>query len=338
MCRQVDANVSLEEPTRSLNLPALEAKAVSSTRQVRARTHGLKDAEAWLRTDMTVMSETIPHWLCPAISRLLCMRDETDAEEVNGHESGTNCPDEILTCFECVQIPDFDVIEYVGFLYQTCPTMTVWVRSLVLLEDFIRVSGIKVSSYTLHRLLVSSLISTSTFLGNGKEGELAWGIDAEELQAMVETFDRVLGGSYHVSFASCIDLMLPFTSMHPASIFAARLLRLEGSESEDSREDKIGKWVSENVVPVKECSGPSSVLQLFRRSSSKEEVEAQQGSCNDCSAVSSSTDEAKSMPNKTLPPSSPRMQGPSFRPSFKTSKPSFQALKNLFKKAKREFS
>eukprot|EP01061_Rhynchopus_euleeides_P005630 TRINITY_DN14849_c0_g1_i1.p1 TRINITY_DN14849_c0_g1~~TRINITY_DN14849_c0_g1_i1.p1 ORF type:complete len:316 (+),score=138.88 TRINITY_DN14849_c0_g1_i1:82-948(+) len=287
------------------------------------------------------MAEIIPQWLCPAISRLIALRNETDAEEqADGHESGDCCPDEVLTCFECVQIPEFDVVDYVGFLYATCPTMTVWVRSLVLLDDFVRASGIKVSSYTLHRLIVSSLIATSVFLGNGKEGELSWGIDQEELRAMIETFDRVLEGSYHVSFASCIDMMLPFTSMHPASILAARLLRLEGSETEDSSERKIERWVSEAVAPPAGAiaTTATSVLQLFRRSSSREEVLGQHGSCNDYSTSSSSKDEKPAVPECPLPPSSPhREQSPSFAKTLKGSKPSFQALKNLFKKAKREF-
>ena len=222
-------------------------------RRVRTRaSSGMSNAmmKQWLAINTAEWKHDIPTWLCPAVAKLVMLQEVGDRTKVT-----TTCPEVISSCFECVEVPDVSIVQYIAYLVGVCPSVTLWVRSMVLLDEFVKRSGLALTQFTVHRAVIAAVAATSIFLGNGKEAELCCGIDTADVNGMVQAFDKVLDGQYDVTLSACMTALLPFTMMPSASVFAAGILSLEataGNAARSSLEERAQAWAADVVLPATE--------------------------------------------------------------------------------------
>eukprot|EP01063_Lacrimia_lanifica_P006445 TRINITY_DN1392_c0_g1_i5.p1 TRINITY_DN1392_c0_g1~~TRINITY_DN1392_c0_g1_i5.p1 ORF type:complete len:338 (+),score=136.58 TRINITY_DN1392_c0_g1_i5:65-1015(+) len=192
------------------------------------------------------MWDLLPGWLKPMVAHLIerCSRSTKDPSMTP--ENHTQCD------FECVQVPGVSVEYYCAVLFNSYPSMLMWLRAFSVMDCFLESTGSDLNKYTVHRLLVTCLHTTAQYLGEDvplAEVHEYWGVTAEDLVLMGALLREEVADDFSVTVEKCLKLLLPYRSASCASVLAVQLVLSETAPAR-SRKEKIRSWVAGCEVPA----------------------------------------------------------------------------------------
>eukprot|EP01064_Diplonema_japonicum_P014610 TRINITY_DN2228_c2_g3_i1.p1 TRINITY_DN2228_c2_g3~~TRINITY_DN2228_c2_g3_i1.p1 ORF type:complete len:276 (+),score=47.58 TRINITY_DN2228_c2_g3_i1:65-892(+) len=200
----------------------------------------------------------VPGWLKPALAALVMRCEEVEEESDDRNQ--------IQEDFECVTVPSVAIEEYAGCLHSSFPRLMCWVRSLVLLNRFIEVTGTKLTQLTIHRLLLTAIVSTARHQGLMCEVDPSWGIERDDLCSMERTFVEHIKNDFSVTIVSCLEALLPFSDPPAETVMAAGLISAERTPISSSQ--RVANWVM-NLPQEPSQSGPKKVGSSIKNTLSK---------------------------------------------------------------------
>ena len=165
----------------------------------------------------------------------------------------------LIQCdFECIEVPEITLEEYASVLFTSFTSMMTWVRAFALLSRFCKTSGVPLSIFTAHRLLLTALYVTAKYQGVGVDADPSWGIRSDDLLSMEESFVEGIGGDFTVSVAACLCELLPFEKCPREAVVAVGLLVAE-CVPRQGFSVRMQNWAGKVVCP-QACALEASLL------------------------------------------------------------------------------